>query len=363
MTVVVPLKSKPIFKFGIISDIQWADIPDGASFHGVPRYYRNALVLAKRAVKKFKDSNVDFAIHLGDIVDYHNSKHGTSDLALREAIECFENLETDVLHCIGNHCLYNANRQELNRRLGIDNHKAAASLSGCHSYFSYRPPLLAHSGFRFLVLDGYDVSLLGWPEGHPLHNQARDILDQNNPNEDKNSNTGLEGLNKRFVKFGGGISDQQIAWLESELADARSVHDKVIVCCHLCMHPDTCAPTCLLYNYDRVLEILQKNSDVVVATLAGHAHRDGFCKDDFGINHRVCKAVLETEPGSDCYGIVSVYKDKIVVDGYDDTFLSQEWEISSLSSSFQSPTMDACSKEKREKKDVIKHSVVVTNDI
>lgn len=29
-----------LFSFGIISDIQYANIPDGFSFAGVPRYYR-----------------------------------------------------------------------------------------------------------------------------------------------------------------------------------------------------------------------------------------------------------------------------------------------------------------------------------
>lgn len=29
-----------LFSFGIISDIQYANIPDGFSFKGVPRYYR-----------------------------------------------------------------------------------------------------------------------------------------------------------------------------------------------------------------------------------------------------------------------------------------------------------------------------------
>lgn len=32
--------SKRLFSFGVISDIQYADIPDGFSFKGTRRYYR-----------------------------------------------------------------------------------------------------------------------------------------------------------------------------------------------------------------------------------------------------------------------------------------------------------------------------------
>jgi hypothetical protein len=34
---------RPLFSFGVISDVQYADIDDGKSFHGVKRYYRHAL--------------------------------------------------------------------------------------------------------------------------------------------------------------------------------------------------------------------------------------------------------------------------------------------------------------------------------
>lgn len=44
---------------------------------------------------------------------------------------------------------------------------------------------LAHSAACFLgaTLAGYDVSVLGWPEGHPLHEEAKLILNERNPNK------------------------------------------------------------------------------------------------------------------------------------------------------------------------------------
>jgi len=35
--------------------------------------------------------------------------------------------------------------------------------------------------------------------------------------QEKNSNNGLVGVNRRFVKFGGGITEQQLAWLAQQL--------------------------------------------------------------------------------------------------------------------------------------------------
>jgi len=57
---------------GIISDVQYADIPDGLSFNGVPRYYRSSLVCLRGAVEGWRGAGVDFAIHLGDIIDGFN---------------------------------------------------------------------------------------------------------------------------------------------------------------------------------------------------------------------------------------------------------------------------------------------------
>ncbi|GAB4813996.1 hypothetical protein N2152v2_001042 [Parachlorella kessleri] len=317
-----------LFSFGLISDVQHADIPDGFSFHGVPRYYRQALAGLERALEHFQQEQVSFAVHLGDIIDYHNSvtppDEGSdiskSEQALQNVLQRFERLQLPVLHMLGNHCLYNHPRDELNRRLGIDKFKQYPSLP--HSYYTYSP----HPGWRFVVCDGYDVSLLGWPPGHPLHARAASILSEKNPNKEKNSNNGLVGVDRRFVKFGGGLSEQQLAWLGQQLEEARSSSQQVVVLCHLCFHPRTCAGACLMWNYDEVLQTLHSYDDVVVATLAGHAHMDGYFQDEHGIHHRVCKAVLETPPGRDCFGVVDVFPDRLVVRGVD-TFSSGEWCI------------------------------------
>jgi manganese-dependent ADP-ribose/CDP-alcohol diphosphatase len=223
-----------------------------------------------------------------------------------------------VLHCIGNHCLYNLEREKLNARLGIrsrDDHR---------SYFVHR---MDDRKLAIAVLDAYDVSILGTREGEPQRTLAEKLLNDNNPNEEKNSNAGLEGLQRRFVKFGGGVSEKQLSWLERELAESRDRGEKVIVASHVCFHPETCAPTCLMWNFEEVLQVLQRNADVVVMTLAGHAHRGGYFKDEHGIHHRVAEAILECPIGSDCHAHLDFYDDgRIDIEGFGE-FASQRLQF------------------------------------
>lgn len=75
-------------------------------------------------------------------------------------------------HMLGNHCLYNLPRPQLNEMLQIP-----AAADGA-SYYSFSP----HLAWRCVVIDAYDISLLGWPDDHPRHLQAQAILDRENPN-------------------------------------------------------------------------------------------------------------------------------------------------------------------------------------
>ncbi len=89
--------------------------------------------------------------------------------------------------------------------------------------------------------------------------------------QNKNNPEGHEGPARRFVQFGGGISTEQLQWLVQQLADANAAGQRVIVCGHLPLHPGTCIGTCLLWNYEEVLQAMWDAGNVV-ATITGHAH-------------------------------------------------------------------------------------------
>lgn len=56
---------RPLFSIGILADIQYAPVPDGYSYSGVPRYYRHALTAARVAASHFQKEQVDLVVNLG----------------------------------------------------------------------------------------------------------------------------------------------------------------------------------------------------------------------------------------------------------------------------------------------------------
>ncbi len=73
------------------------------------------------------------------------------------------------------------------------------------------------------------------------------------------------------MRFGGGASAAQLAWLRGTLRSAAQRAQRAVVCCHLPLFPGTCPGACLLWNYEEVLDICWGAGNVV-ATFAGHAH-------------------------------------------------------------------------------------------
>ncbi|KAK9845692.1 hypothetical protein WJX84_000667 [Apatococcus fuscideae] len=278
-------RGAPLLTFGIISDIQYANIPDGSSHRGVPRYYRAALDSMDRAVSGWLERGAAFGMHLGDILDGYHPKD-ESDAALTELLRRFSRLNKPVYHMLGNHCLYNLPRPVLNERLRMGGPDTA-------SYYALQP----HPDWRFLVLDGYDISLLGWPPEHPNHQLAQQILREQNPNEEKNSPEGLKGTERRFVKFGGGLSNEQLAWMRHELAEAAGQGQRALVFCHLPIHPNSGPPASLMWNFQEAMSVIEE-SGCVAGVFSGHAHQDGFGKDGKGTQYRVLNGVIETPPGT-----------------------------------------------------------------
>lgn len=311
-----PTAAPPRARLGVLADIQAADIDDGAGFSGRPRYYRAAIDGAARAAAAWRAERVDAVLHLGDIVDGFEQK--SAGAVLDRVVAALDAAGAPHYHVIGNHCLTSLGRPLANERLGM-------GMSDAHDH-SYSSAVIA-PGWRLIMMDGYDVSVAGRDPDHPHARAAADLLARHNPNANKNSADGLVGEQRRFVAFGGGVSDAQIAWLDDELKRAAAEGERVIVAIHQPLHPSTAPPVCLLWNYEAVSAVLSAHGPGVVAgVLAGHAHRDGAAACDVsGINFRVFAAVLETAPGDDCYATIDLYDDRVVIRGFG--VESAEWAL------------------------------------
>lgn len=308
-------EEEPLVSFGVIADVQYADIPDGRSFLGVPRYYRHSLLVLQRAVQHWNEKKVKFAINFGDTIDgFCPKEHSLS--AIQKVIDEFGAFDGPVYHMIGNHCLYNLPREKLLPLLNI------ASQNG-HAYYDFSPI----PEVRFVVLDGYDISAIGWPEDHPNTIKAVNFLRERNPNSDKNSPNGLVGVERRLLMFNGAVGKEQMEWLENVLVDATKLNQKVVICCHLPLDPGASSIESLLWNHDEVMEVVHRYKCVKVC-LAGHDHKGGHSVDSYGVHHRVLEAALECPSGTNAFASIDVFRDSLLVSGAD-RMESQEMVFSS----------------------------------
>lgn len=301
---VSPSGKQPLLSFGVISDVQYADIPDGRSFLGVPRYYRHSILVLQRAVQKWNQQEIKFSINFGDIVDGFCPKEQSLD-AVKKVVKEFDSSNGPIYHMIGNHCLYNLPRETLLPLLKIPRCDSQA-------YYDFSPI----REFRFVVLDGYDISAIGWPKDHPKTTKALEFLHEKNPKSDKNSPNGLVGLERRFLMFNGAVGKEQLEWLDEVLLDATRLKQKVVVCCHMPLDPGASSHEALLWNYEEVMDVIHRYNCVKVC-FGGHDHKGGHSIDSHGIHHRVLEAALECPPGRDSYGCVHVFDDRLSLSGTD----------------------------------------------
>ncbi|XP_071318280.1 manganese-dependent ADP-ribose/CDP-alcohol diphosphatase [Trachinotus anak] len=309
----------PLFTFGVIADIQYADIDDGYNYSRTRRrYYRGSLQLLGNAQESWSGSAVKpaFVLQLGDLIDGFNKCSGASDRALDAVLTQLGCSPLEVHHVWGNHELYNFSRSSLlgsrlnTSLLGGGSPGAARPGSDIYAYHFSPVP-----GFTFVVLDAYDVSLLGREESSEEYLRARALITQHNHNQDLNCPPECEGLQQRFTMFNGGFSKDQLDWLDSVLSAADEKQQRVTIVSHLPVHPYSTCPICLAWNFDELLAVIRSHSSVV-CVMAGHDHDGGYYHDeDTGVHHLTLEGVIETQPDSNAFGTVSVYEDRMVLKG------------------------------------------------
>lgn len=180
-----PALQTPLFTFGVIADVQYADIDDGYNYNRTRmRYYRSSLKLLRNALDAWSQAAAKprFILQLGDVIDGFNKRQGASEEALDAVLRELSSSPATLHHVWGNHELYNFSRSAL-LRSRLNGSVGAAARAGadlCAYHFSPAP------GFTFVVLDAYDVSPLGRDESSERYRSAMDLIKQHNDNEDLN---------------------------------------------------------------------------------------------------------------------------------------------------------------------------------
>jgi manganese-dependent ADP-ribose/CDP-alcohol diphosphatase len=318
--------------FGLISDIQFAFHKDRTNLPGKKsRYYQNSKKLLKEAVSHWNnEAGNAFVIQLGDIIDGLNKNIDASHLALDAVLEELDKVDVDVKHVLGNHELYNFHRAELLKsplRLGYQSPLRHASetckkhqtIQDCLPpsdvfYFSFM--VKGFPEYRFVVLDTFDVSVLGRNATSTEYRNAINILRKHNFNEDLSLSTGLEGIAKRYTSDNGGMGKVQMEWLDKVLSHADVCNQRVVLFSHAPLHPSCGKEEAeIVWNYDEVLGLLWSHPCVKVS-LSGHLHDNCYHRDKNGIHHRVITALVEADKQSNAYATVHLTKERMKIEGH-----------------------------------------------
>ncbi|XP_033746196.1 manganese-dependent ADP-ribose/CDP-alcohol diphosphatase-like [Pecten maximus] len=305
------LNSGPLCSFGIIADVQYGDIDERYNFHKTRlRNYRKSLVLLERAIRSWTSEGVDSVLQLGDIIDGLNKVHNASRNALSSVTDVIKLFPGPVYHTWGNHELYNFTQEELRGSDLFSGNMPQCACPEGKSYYSFN----LHRKLKVVVLNCYEISMLGLPKHSEEYKQAENLILQNNPNESLNNPDGLQGTNRRFVKLNGLVSDSQLKWLKETLQKATNDEENVIIMGHvpICEHSAESMFLCL--NHTEIMEAISTYSSCVICYFAGHFHEGGSYVDSSGILHVTFAGTIESQE-MDAYATAYLYSDHLAIRG------------------------------------------------
>lgn len=263
---------KPVLTFGLITDVQYADVAPNRE-----RHYRESPGKLKDAVAWLAKQNLPFTLHLGDFIDRDYAAFAT-------VLPLLEPLGHPVKHLMGNHDYDVADGEKA---------KIVATLGMPADYYSF-----SQSGIRFVMLDTNDLSVYKYPEGSPKDVEATAVL------------AGLASRNLPNAKpWNGGLSQAQLQWLDKELSTADAAKERVILCGH---HPLQPADGYEVWESQGLLDLIDKHPSVS-AYFCGHQHGGAEVVRN-GVPYITFKSVLH-EPGVNSYSAIRIFKDKLEIVG------------------------------------------------
>lgn len=268
----VPQEPLPHFSFGVIADVQYCD----QESRGV-RHYRSSLMKLEECVEDLNSRNLAFTIQLGDLIDKGAESFDT-------ILPLFNRLKMPAYHVLGNHDFdVPAGRKgDVCGILGLE-----------ERYYDFRV-----QGWRFIVLDGNDLSLYARPEDSAKHREAAAML------------KGLKEKKAAFAQvWNGGVGSEQMAWLEAVLKEAEDKGERVVVFCHFPVYPHNAHN---LWNSMEVVRLLE-SFRCVKAYINGHNHAGNYGERE-NIQYVTLPGMVDT-PDTSAFGWVEVFEDRLELNG------------------------------------------------
>lgn len=261
-------------RFGVIADPQYAD----AETKGT-RYYRASLQKLENGIAELNRHELEFTVTLGDLIDH--------DFASFEPVLArYGKLRSPHRIVLGNHD-FDVTDEEKAKVL----EKVGLKL-GYQSFVS--------GGWRFVLIDGTEVSSFRYPTADPRSKEATERMKQ----------LAGQGLSNA-QPWNGAVGKVQLEWLESELTAAKAAGQRVVVCGHFPLLPADNPHR--LWNAEDVVKVIDRHPHVA-AYLNGHDHKGNY--SHAGHCHYVnFKGMVETAADNP-FAVVSCYDDRITVEGF-----------------------------------------------
>ena len=326
------INDKPIVRFGIIADVQYANTDDLLRY-GRMRYYRNSLNLLRNAIKDWKESEkteskIEFILEVGDLADSNFVPNRDEllrnySLVLKEFENLFShdefkadnyfdhvsNKKPKLLHVWGNHESYGITRRPLSNSCfatsRILNQNKGKDLT---NYYWYD----ISDRLRLIVLDLYEISPLGYEKNDEIYKIASKIIEDNDKLLKSTDNQEEKDYLLRFKIYGGAASEKQLKWLDDNLKLCKETNKRVIMASHVPLLKEA-ADSYVAWNADDILKIMWSYENTVLAYLSGHYHVGGYFLDSHNIHHLTLTGILETAQNANSYATGEVYDDKLVI--------------------------------------------------
>lgn len=259
----------------MIADPQYADLPPWLEME---RYYASSLDKLRQAIGVLNGEDLSFVVTLGDLIDRGWESYDP-------VLAAYQGLRHESFLMPGNHDFFVAPA-----KLG-DVHKRLGMPAAWHDF--------ARGGFRFVVIDGNEISLFSTPEGHLRHALAQRRLE-----------TLLTEGAINAKEWNGGIGDGQFAWLEAVLAWASAADEKVVVMGHYPLYPEN---EHNLWSAERLTDLFARSGNVI-AYLNGHNHVGnlGRAGNTWYVNF---KGMVDTK-AENTFAVVEIFADRIEIIGH-----------------------------------------------
>ena len=262
--------------FGVMADIQYCDC--NRKWVKWTRFYRNSLNKLEKAVVEFNSQDLDFVIQVGDLIDRDFSSY-------QEVLPVYQQLNAPRYHVLGNHEF----------KVGSeDKGKILSTLDLQKGYYDF-----THHSWRFIVLDGTDLSLFAPEKGGERYKEARSTL--------RKLRKG--GMVNALMK-NGGLSTEQMTWLKQTLDKAEATGEKVVLFCHYPVFPES---SYNLWNNHEVVQLLESYENVV-AYINGHNHQGSYQEKD-AIHYLSLQGMVETEK-ENAFAVIRAYPEHLKVTGF-----------------------------------------------